>query len=113
MIQTKAECEQAALSLGLSDTTAFEGQKKGRPYGCIYASNFWLQWYSPVGSPHQSADCGTLESGNAYDCICKVGLGRDYFGVRVANFNYKGDIRSILLRSIIFYNEKTCCKNYI
>ena len=87
MILTKAECEQAALSLGLSDTTAVESQTNGRPYGCIYANNDWLNWYSPDGSPHQSAECGTSESGNAYDCICKVGLGKDNFGGRMINFN--------------------------
>ena len=88
MIQTKAECEQAALLLGLSDTTAAEDQTNGRPYGCIYASNDWLQWYSPDGSPHQSADCGTSHSGYEYSCICKE-LGKDNFGGRVINFNNK------------------------
>ena len=87
MIETKEECEQAALSLGLSDTSPFDLQKNGRPYGCIYASNDWLQWYSPVGSQYPSADCGAHHKGFTYDCICKVGLGKHNFRVLVFIFN--------------------------
>ena len=86
MVQTKAECEQAALLLGLSDTTAVESQTIGI-HGCIYASNDWLDWHSPDGSPLKSTLCGTSHRGYAYECICKVGLGKDNFGGRVINFN--------------------------
>ena len=76
MIETKEECEQAAVSFGLSNTTAYEGQITRRPYGYIYASNDWLQWYSPDGSPHQSAKCGSHDGSYVYDCICKEGLSK-------------------------------------
>merc|ERR1711970_1343321 len=36
MLGSKIECEQAASDLGLLDTSAYESQTNGRPYGCIY-----------------------------------------------------------------------------
>ena len=73
-VQDKTECELAATSLGLQDTTAFETQIGGIPYGCIYSSNDWLGLYSPDGSP--SLDCGTIHIRNntlyTYVCICRL-----------------------------------------
>jgi hypothetical protein len=71
-VQNKAECELAVTSLGLQDTTAREVQISGRPHGCIYASNNWLQWYSPDGSSYPSGDCGTVQFGAKYACICRL-----------------------------------------
>ena len=71
-VQDKAECELSATLLGLQDTTVYEPSAiSGRPYGCIYANNDWLGWYSPDGSPYPSVDCGTYISGFPYACICR------------------------------------------
>ena len=79
LVKTKEECEQAATMLGLSDTTASSAQLNGRPYGCIYASNGWLNWYEPIGSPYRSVSCGSRFSDSDsiedvdsvyYDCLC-------------------------------------------
>ena len=78
MIQTKEECEKAALSLALSDTTAVENERDDRPYGCIYASNDWLA-YSLDGSPFTPANCGSQQGSKTYDCICKNVPGEHYF----------------------------------
>ena len=76
LVKTKEECEQAATMLGLSDTTASSAQLNGRPHGCIYASNGWLNWYEPIGSPYPSVSCGSRFSDSSYvdsvyyDCLC-------------------------------------------
>ena len=98
MIQTKQECEQAALSLGLSDTTASPIQTNGLPYGCIYSSNGWLNWYSPDGSPHESASCGSQADPD--DCICKVALSKNNFGGHVIFFIIETNLIDIFF---IFY----------
>ena len=76
LVRTKEECELAATMLGLSDTTASSAQLNGRPHGCIYASNGWLNWYEPIGSPYPSVSCGSSFSDGSYvdlvkyDCLC-------------------------------------------
>ena len=70
MVRTSEECELAATDLGLSDTTAHSSQTPDRPYGCIYASNDWLNWYEPAGSPYTSVPCGSMQDSNRYDCLC-------------------------------------------
>ena len=72
MIGSKIECEQAATDLGLEDASAYESQTNGRPHGCIYADNDWLNWYSP-GSPYPSASCGAHNGLYNYNCICRIG----------------------------------------
>ena len=76
LVDTKEECEVAATMLGLSDTTASSALLNGRPHGCIYASNGWLNWYEPIGSPYPSAPCGSIFNESSYvdlvhyDCLC-------------------------------------------
>ena len=68
-IGSKKECEEAAHFLGLKDTTAYTGQSSanaGKPYGCIYADNDWLQW----NGYGEKASCGSLNLGSYYSCIC-------------------------------------------
>ena len=74
MITSRAECERAAASLNLLDTTSNSDSYPvdGRPHGCIYASNDWLSVSSPNGHPHANVSCGTNHSGQRYDCICKI-----------------------------------------
>ena len=71
-ISNKQECETAAGFLHLIDTTAYESQTEGRPYGCIYADNDWLNWYSPIVTKSESVSCGSLDRSHHYDCICRV-----------------------------------------
>ena len=73
MLGSKTECDQAATDLGLLDTSATESQTNGRPYGCIYADNDWLNWYSP-GGPYPSAFCGSYDGKHDYNCICRIGI---------------------------------------
>ena len=94
MIESKYECEQVALSMGLSDTSADESQTDGRPYGCIFGNV--LQWYSPNGSPYQSADCGSSDGVSAFDCICKKDLGKHNFGSLMTLFNHKENSMMII-----------------
>ena len=68
MIASKTECEAAAQHLGLADTSSVSFQAAGYPYGCLYADNDYLGWYSPVGATAVSASCGLHSP--AYDCIC-------------------------------------------
>jgi len=84
LVESKDECEEAAKFLNLEDTTAHASQTSGRPHGCIYASNNWLSWYSPLApsafySP--PAPCG-VDFGSAgpygkhemiFSCICRTG----------------------------------------
>ena len=85
LVESKDECEEAAKFLNLEDTTAHASQTSGRPHGCIYASNNWLSWYSPLApsafySP--PAPCG-VDFGSAgpygnhemiFSCICRTGI---------------------------------------
>jgi len=74
-VQDISECELAAKLLGQKDIIAHDigtiGNLQGRPFGCIYASNDWLGWYSPDGSPSPS-DCGTQHGNEIYACICRL-----------------------------------------
>ena len=77
LVSSKEECELAATSLGLSNTTAYSSDILGRPHGCIYASIDWLGWHDTLSSPHISVPCGSNSSmANSshlydYDCLCK------------------------------------------
>ena len=77
MVESKNECEKAATILSLMDTTGYESQTKDRPYGCIYADNDWLNWYSPDGATYPSALCGSFDGEHYYSCICRKGM-QDY-----------------------------------
>ena len=72
MITGTTECNAAAHHLGLVDTSASSLQYgHGAPYGCIYADNDWLNWYSPIGATDVSGTCGSRASDDCvYDCIC-------------------------------------------
>ena len=73
MITSRAECERAAVSLKLVDTSSTDNYPvDGRPYGCIYASNNWLSVSSSNGHPYTNVACGTHHGGEDYDCICKT-----------------------------------------
>ena len=77
LVTSKEECELAATILGLSDTDAYEDDRlwPGRPRGCIYASNNWLQWHD-----QNSLDpCGSNDGSNDYDCLCKKDEGDDTY----------------------------------
>jgi len=69
MITNKQECEEAANILGLVDKYAYESQTNGKPYGCIYASNDWLAFASPLDHPYGNTPCGS-HSVHVYDCLC-------------------------------------------
>ena len=73
-VRTKEECELAATNLGLSDRTAFTSLTPGRPHGCSYADNDWLNWYEddPKADPYVSVSCGWFDSGHRYDCLCAI-----------------------------------------
>ena len=74
MITSRSECERAAVSLNLLDTTIYSDNNplNGRPYGCIYADNDWLSFSSPEGHPYSNFACGTRWHYDTYDCICKI-----------------------------------------
>jgi len=65
-IETVDECEAAAATLGLADTSVSGWGVPERPPGCIYASNDWLS-FSTLSDAETSV-CGSA----AYDCICKT-----------------------------------------
>ena len=67
-LSSMEECQIAAITLGLSDTTADFGWTQSRPHGCIYASNNRLEW----NSPDTSITCGSFHDGEYYDCICNA-----------------------------------------
>ena len=76
MIGSKVECERAATDLGLLDTSATSFPTTGRPHGCIYADDDFLNWYSP-GGPYPSASCGVERQHPypiVYNCICLKGI---------------------------------------
>ena len=66
-ISNKEKCEEAARALGMHHTTAFaRDEYYNRPYGCIYANNYFLQW-----NPYQgSTKCGSWDQGYYLECIC-------------------------------------------
>ena len=78
-ILNKEECETAARSLGLSDTSAHDITKYGtlynRPSGCIFNKdigygNNWLGWYDVAND----VTCGSPDGHGAYfNCLCKNG----------------------------------------
>ena len=75
-ILNKEECETAAISLGLSDTSAYDLTYDGRPYdrpsGCIFnKDSYWLGWYDVAND----VTCGSPddETGYYYNCLCKNG----------------------------------------
>ena len=72
-VSSKEECELAATSLGLSDTTAVDSYAPppGPPHGCIYTSHNWLQWYDPLSTTHTLARCGYYDGLFDYDCLCR------------------------------------------
>ena len=77
-MSSKIECETAARSLSLRDTTAF-ALKEGRtgpydrPNGCIYNANtHWLAWYDITNTTCGSQDDKTGFDEN-YNCLCKHG----------------------------------------
>jgi hypothetical protein len=63
---TQADCETAATSLGLSDTSAHVGSDGDRSPNCIYASNGWLMF----NDASNDVACGTADGSHSYDCIC-------------------------------------------
>ena len=74
MISSKTECETAARSLYLSDTSAseLEGQNYDRPSGCIVSRvSGWLGWYDVTND----VECGSQDDVNlfTYNCLCKRG----------------------------------------
>ena len=74
MITSRSECDRAAASLNLLDTTSYNDNHpvNGRPYGCISASNNWLSFSSPDGHPYPNVACGAYSGGQNPDCICKT-----------------------------------------
>jgi len=70
MITNKQECEEAAKSLGLVMKEANLRQQKGKPHGCIYASNDYLVFASPVGHSYDPSPCGSRFYAATYDCLC-------------------------------------------
>ena len=70
-VQDKAECDIAAFSLRLEDTSAYEFQRSYIPQGCIYRSEVWLEW-NPPDSSNPSVDCGATLGADTYSCICRV-----------------------------------------
>ena len=73
LVSTMEECESAARSIKLKDTTAFPLHRdpntdSKRPHGCIYTSNDWLFW---AGLQSTKIDCGSYD-GHKYDCLCRV-----------------------------------------
>ena len=72
IISSKNECEDAAISLGLSDTYAYEYAATSNPTGCIVNPNSgWLAWNTNAND----VTCGSVYSGigYTYNCICKGG----------------------------------------
>ena len=74
MISDKEECENAAISLGLRDTSAVIRSNKPRPNGCIVnRATHWLAWHDSTND----IPCGAIDTSQSkrpsYDCICKQG----------------------------------------
>ena len=77
-VQDKSECELAATSLGLEDTSAYEFQQSSMPQGCLYRLIYpWLVWHSTNGS-NPSVGCGSTFGADTYACICRS-AGRQLF----------------------------------
>ena len=74
MISSKNECENAAMSLGLRDTSASYRSNELRATGCILnPSNHWLSWHDSTND----IPCGAIDTSHelkpSYNCICKRG----------------------------------------
>ena len=72
-ISTLNDCELAAYALGLTDTSAYSGQVKDRPYGCIYSTRDWLGFCSEDDFGYRNVPCGALQGDTRYDCLCLKG----------------------------------------
>ena len=95
-VTSKEACEIAATKLGLSYTSAVSESvaTRGRPHGCIYASDYWLPWVENMGGSllhwndhplhwmnHYDHPCGTEE----FDCLCTSGRASIFHFFDVAN----------------------------
>ena len=77
MVATKKECEDAAVFLKLTDTSAYEIEKTDRPQGCVYSSIDYLSWDSPENHPRMLT-CGSVHKGVTRSCICSK-AGKRYY----------------------------------
>ena len=113
-ITSEDKCKAAAKNLGLVDTSPSRFRSPEIPHGCVYASNDWLGWKSPIGAPSVSKTCGTrLVSKTCgtctYDCICTIqGIKYVTFMVRLCHiltlYNiYLGVISNNCFVSFIFF----------
>ena len=66
-VTSKAECEDAASKLGLSDTTAWEETESGYPPYCYFYDGAYLYFNKNGNSGTQCSSHGA--------CICKLNTG--------------------------------------
>ena len=79
MVKSKEECIFGSQKLGLNDDGGIGIQDCGpacperhRPKGCVYTSDKDVYWYNPIDFPFTSAECGSTQDENKYDCICAI-----------------------------------------
>jgi hypothetical protein len=65
---SQAQCETAAISLGLGDTSVNATSHAARPPGCIYDSAEDTLLFNLV----ESSETGCGSGDHSYDCICRV-----------------------------------------
>ena len=96
MVTTKKECEDAAVFLKLTDTSADELlQNEDLAPGCIYQNNRWLAWASLKNHPDTSKPCGTSQWVVlhklliASSCICASRSGKPYNSTALKQLNHR------------------------
>ena len=96
MVATKKECEDAAVFLKLTDTSADELlQNEDLAPGCIYQNNRWLAWASLKNHSDPNKPCGKSQWVVlhklliASSCICASRSGKPYNSTALKQLNHR------------------------
>ena len=109
MVATKKECEDAAVFLKLTDTSADELlQNEDLAPGCIYQNNRWLAWASLKNHSDPNKPCGTSQWVVlhklliASSCICASRSGKPYNSTALKQLNHR--LKTPVLLELKFYH---------
>ena len=74
VISTKSDCENAAIDLNLSDTSANVVEPRSAPSGCIWSTSYsWLGLNIKFNSDVPCGSDTDATGKSTYSCICSPG----------------------------------------